>query len=59
MLNPEGRMEGQEGFLNCLGPMCFVFFYKMSSVTTKGDRGETQEKKKLSPRVSQLLITRK
>lgn len=25
--------------------MCFVFFYKMSSVTTKGDRGETQEKK--------------
>lgn len=38
-------MEGQEGFLNCLGPMCFVFFYKMSSVTTKGDRGETQEKK--------------
>lgn len=45
MLNPEGRMEGQEGFLNCLGPMCFVFFYKMSSVTTKGDRGETQGKK--------------
>ena len=31
MLDPESGIEGQEGFLNCLGPMCFIFFYKMIS----------------------------
>ena len=35
-------MEGQEGFLNCLGPMCFVFFYKIISQVCP--QKETQER---------------